>query len=180
MAVHITNKIRDGILHHIQMYLYFEQLIQKGKYRKSNKDCHHAGAAYDEGCFHQKLECELFPVAAKHFSNAHFFGTIDRLRGGEVNEIDAGDHDQEDADERECSNQGMTERMTVIISKAVIKMNFGQGLKDITIFRILSGLVFFRKGCQVRIEFLRRETIRQNNKCISASESTDPVCPGCF
>ena len=123
----------------------------------------------------RNCSAELFTVAAKHFSNAHFFGTIDCLRGGEVNEIDTCDHDQEDADERECSNQSMAEGMTVVISKAVIKMNFGQGLKDITVFRILSGLVFFRKGCQVRIKFLRRETIRQNNKCIGASVSTDPV-----
>ena len=54
-------------------------------------------------------------------------------------------------------------------------MNFGQGLKDITILRIFSRLMFFCKGFQVSIKFLLRETIWQNNKCIGAAVSTYPV-----
>jgi hypothetical protein len=42
----------------------------------------------------------------------------------EVKKIDAGNHDQEDTDEHERGDQRMTESMSVVIPKSVVKMDF--------------------------------------------------------
>src|SRR5664279_4215474 len=113
------------------MDLHFEQLIQEGQYGFSDQNGHNRCATYDDCCFHQKLQRQLFAVAAKYFSDSDFFGAIDCLGGRQVDEIDAGDHDQENANERQGGDQGMTKSMSVVISKAVVIMNFAEGLKYI-------------------------------------------------
>src|SRR5450432_2010221 len=148
------------------MDLHFEQLVQKGQYGFGNQNGHHRCAAYDDRCFHQELQRQLFAVAAKYFSDSDFFGAIDCLCGRQIDEIHAGDHNQEDAYEHKCSNQGMTERMSVVISKAVVITNFAEGLKYIAVCWILCMVMSFREGREILIERLGLDAVRQNDKCI--------------
>ncbi|MCG3121035.1 MAG: hypothetical protein ALAOOOJD_03969 [bacterium] len=56
-------------------------------------------AAADEHGLRQKLFDQLRAIRAEHFAHAHLFGAMDRPRGGQIHEINAGDdqHEQRDA-----------------------------------------------------------------------------------